>query len=124
MQYEEALKYGSVEICIHKCLVLGITGVGKTHFKHLLLGLPIQGSIGSTPLSEHPIQALVGSLNSFSCMPSEQGGDGSWSVVDKKQLMAIVAGAIKLDKPVHAPATPEQLPSQSSTHTSDVSEVP
>ena len=119
IQYEEALKYGSVKIFIRKCLVLGITGVGKTHFKHLLLNLPIPGSIGSTPLSEQPIQALVGS-SLFSYMPSEQEEDGSWVVVNKEQLMAIVAGAIKLDQPVPT----IQLSSPSSSHTSGLSEVP
>ena len=126
MQYEKALKHGSVEIRINKCLVLGITGVGKTHFEHLLLNLPIQGSIGSTPLSEHPIQALVGSLNSsLSYMLSDKEDDGHWKVVDREELLSIVAGAIELHvdhQPV--PASSEELPSQSSTDTSDVSEVP
>ena len=125
MQYKKALKNGSVEICIHKCLVLGMAGVGKTHFKHLLLNLPIQDSIISTGVSEHPIQALVGPLNSslFSYLQPENESDGSWNVVDKEQLMSIVAGAIRIDPNLDpVPPTTEELSSQSSDHTLELPE--
>ena len=65
--FEEAMKEGSVNISIIKCLVLGIAGVGKTHLKWLLLSENTDKHAGrvSTGIADNPVHAFVGSVKSI-----------------------------------------------------------
>lgn len=82
---------GYVEISVIKCLILGAAGVGKTHFKHLLLKKdPPQQRI-STGLADNPVRAISFSLAGV----GGQDGDDWFAVEDDKALMNVIGGTIR-----------------------------
>ena len=89
--YEEAMTKGYVEISVIKCLILGAAGVGKTHFKHLLLKKdpPLQRI--STGLADNPVRAISFSLAGV----CGQDGDDWFAVEDDKALMNVIGGTIR-----------------------------
>ena len=91
---------------IIKCLVLGIAGVGKTHLKRLLLSEKADGKTGrvSTGLADNPVQAFVGSINSFLAGVDEKDS-GNWEVLDEAKLMQVLANACNVDH-----STPPSIP--------------
>ena len=105
-QYEEAIKQGSVDMSIIKCLVLGIAGVGKTHLKRLLLSEKTDGKTGrvSTGLADNPVQAFVGSIKSILAGVDEKD-TGNWEVLDEAKLMQVLANACNVDH-----STPPSVP--------------
>ena len=109
--YEEAMKEGSVNISITKCLVLGIAGVGKTHIKRLLLPDGNDKSTGrvSTGLADNPVQAFVGSVKSI-LAGVDENDPGRWEVIDEAKLMQVLASAYHL-KPTPTKTQIPQPPS-------------
>ena len=101
---EEALKQGSVEMSIIKCLVLGIAGVGKTHLKSLLLSESTEKHIKrvSTGLADNPVKAFVGSVKSTLAGVDEKDS-GIWEVLDEENLIGLLANAYKME---HLPLPP------------------
>ena len=80
---------GYVEIAVIKCLVLGAAGVGKTHLKHLLLGMVPPALRVSTGLADNPVRAISSSLVGVD-------GDDNWFVIeDDKVLISIIRETIK-----------------------------
>ena len=78
---------GYIETSVTKCLILGAAGVGKTHFKHLLLKKDPPEQRVSTGLAEAPIRtmAFVGGKK-----------EDDWFVVEDDQaLMSVIGGTIK-----------------------------
>ena len=84
---------GYVETSVTKCLILGAAGVGKTHFKHLLLkNFPPEQRV-STGLADNPVRAISLPLAGV-------GGqeEDDWFVIkdkDDRALMSCIGGAIK-----------------------------
>ena len=92
--FEEAMKQGSVNVSIIKCLVLGIAGVGKTQLKRLLLSENTDKYTGrvSTGIADNPVHAFVGSLKS--CLAEVDVKDtGSWEVLDESKLIQVLINA-------------------------------
>eukprot|EP00731_Ephydatia_muelleri_P022394 Em0014g985a len=92
--FEEAMKEGSVNISIIKCLVLGIAGVGKTHLKWLLLSENTDKHTGrvSTGIADNPVHAFVGSVKSILAGVDEKD-TGNWEVLDESKLMEVLINA-------------------------------
>ena len=92
--FEEAMKEGSVNISIIKCLVLGIAGVGKTHLKWLLLSENTDKHTGrvSTGIADNPVHAFVGSVKSILAGVDEKD-TGNWEVLDESKLMQVLINA-------------------------------
>eukprot|EP00731_Ephydatia_muelleri_P022384 Em0014g975a len=92
--FEEAMKEGSVNISIIKCLVLGIAGVGKTHLKRLLLSENTDKHTGrvSTGIADNPVHAFVGSVKSILAGVDEKD-TGNWEVLDESKLMEVLINA-------------------------------
>ena len=93
------------------CLLVGVAGVGKTHVKRLLLGLPPPPVRVSTPLAEPPIRAIslsVGTADKKSRI---------WKAVEQEDFDRMFFGAIKEGKRLfelppqasqsHSPADPD-----------------
>ena len=55
---EEAMEKGYVESRAIVLLLIGAAGAGKSHFMHLILGLPLPAIRESTPLAEAAICAI------------------------------------------------------------------
>ena len=77
--YDEAMKRGYVESALPLVLFVGVTGSGKTLFKRLLLGQSVPEFSPSTPLTEPAVRVT---------------GD-KWKVVGPKEMMDMVADAVK-----------------------------
>ena len=110
--YEEAIKQGSVQMSIIKCLVLGIAGVGKTHLKRLLLSENTDGLTGrvSTGLADNPVQAIVGSVKSI-LAGVDENDTGRWEVMDDTKLMEVLANAYQVaPPPPNIPISPLTVP--------------
>ena len=92
--FEEAMKQGSVNISIIKCLVLGIAGVGKTHLKRLLLSLDTDKHADrvSTGIADNPVHAFVGSVKSF-LVGVDEKDTGTWEVLDESKLLQVLINA-------------------------------
>jgi len=56
--FEEAMEKGYVKSRATILLLIGAAGAGKSHFKHLILGLPPPAIRESTPLAEAAIRAI------------------------------------------------------------------
>ena len=114
--YEEAMKQGSVNMSIIKCLVLGIAGVGKTHLKRLLLSENTDGTVGrvSTGLADNPIQAFVGSISSILAGVDEEDA-GKWEVMDEAKLTQLLTRAYQV-KPSVPPIIPPHISHEHQSH--------
>ncbi len=86
----EAMRYGYVEAALSVLLLIGAAGSGKTHGKHLFLGLPPPTIRQSTPLAEEAIRAL-------SVLRATVTGvdEVAWELIIPEQLKQMIAGAIK-----------------------------
>ena len=78
--YEEAMERGYVESALPLVLFVGVTGSGKTLFKHLLLGQSVPEFSPSTPLTEPAVRTT---------------GNEEWKIVGPKEMMDMVADAVK-----------------------------
>ena len=96
--YEEAMKKGSVQMSIIKCLDLGIAGVGKTHLKRLLLSEKTDkpNFRVSTGLADNPVQAFVGSVESI-VAGVDENDTGRWEVMDDEKLLEVLVKGCQLE---------------------------
>ena len=78
--YDEAMKRGYVESALPLVLFVGVTGSGKTLFKQLLLGQSVPKFSPATPLTEPAVRTT---------------GNEEWKVVGPKEMMDMVADAVK-----------------------------
>ena len=86
--YEDAMKDGSVERNVIKCLIIGPAGVGKTAIKHLLINKEPPKKRESTGVMENPIRAVS--------LSRAMGSDCDWSVMnDDEEFMMRIADHLK-----------------------------
>ena len=71
-------------------LILGMAGVGKTLFKHILLGLLPPDVRNSTPLADAPIQIHIRDVSGVKV----QTGESGWKPVEGDDLQKIVTDTI------------------------------
>ena len=74
------MRKGYIEAALPLVLFVGVTGSGKTLFKRLLLGQSVPGFSPSTPLTEPAVRIT---------------GNEEWKVVGPKEMMDMVADAVK-----------------------------
>ena len=83
--YDDAMKRGYVESALPLVLFVGVAGSGKTLFKRLLLGQSVPEFSPSTPLAEPAVRTT---------------GNEEWKVVGPKEMMDMVADAVKEKVPL------------------------
>ena len=94
--YEEAIQKGYLETSVVKCLILGAAGVGKTHFKNLLLKKEPPAQRVSTGLADNPVRAISTTLAGVAGLEEDD-----WITVDDDQaLMEFFGGTIKSGVPM------------------------
>ena len=69
------------------CLILGGAGIGKTHFKHLLLKRDPPKQRISTALADNPVRAVSFTLAGVS------GEEDNWFLVEDSQAMMKFVGS-------------------------------
>ncbi len=84
------MKHGYVEARLIVLLLIGAAGAGKTHAKHLFLGLPPPLIRQSTPLAEEAIRAI----STLRAMVSGTS-DMVWEPVTLEKLKQMIAEAVK-----------------------------
>ena len=91
------MKEGKVSLRLIKCLCQGPPQVGKTHIKHLLLGMVLVDS-SSTGLAEHPERAFRNiSAEKYKVTESKE----TWEVMNDDKLMSLMANEmsqLKIEK--------------------------
>ena len=75
-------------------LLIGAAGVGKSHFKHLILRLPPPAIRESTPLAE----AAIRTISIWRATVGDE--DMQWQLVSSEKLLRMVADAIKAGVPL------------------------
>ena len=93
--YEEAMTRGYVESALALLILVGVMGSGKSLFKRLVLGLPVPEFSASTPLAESSVRSM-----SICQVAVGEEGPVEWRIVTPKDMMDIVADAIKKGVPV------------------------
>ncbi len=86
------MEKGYVLCRITLCLLIGVAGSGKTHVKHLLLGLPPPELRQSTPLFESPIRAISLSRATY----TKTSSSSLWKFVSFDELDQMVIDSIKV----------------------------
>ena len=81
-------------------LFIGAAGSGKSHYKHLCLGLPPPLVRNSTGLSEHPVRTMSLVRGAVEQIPQsrETKGHLQWHEVSAKQFMELIIEAISEGK--------------------------
>ncbi len=102
--FTEAMKYGYVETLLNVLLLIGAAGSGKTHAKHLFLGLPPPVIRQSTPLAEEAIRTI-----STLQATVTGGNEVVWELVTLQKLKQMIAGGIKA-RPSFFKRLPPQVP--------------
>ena len=103
--YEEAMTKGYIETSLALLILVGVTGSGKTLFKHLVLGEPVPKFSPSTALAEPTVRTMsvckvaVGG-GAAADGEGETGGEAAvggdtWEIVLPEQIMNIIAGEMK-----------------------------
>ena len=87
-QFESALKDGSVDLKIIKCLFQGPPRVGKTHLMSLLLQIVVEKLLNSTGCAEHPRRA-VRSIG----FGAVSGKEEKWEVINDDVLASLIGQA-------------------------------
>ena len=85
-EFDDAMKAGYVTVNVINALILGMAGVGKTSFKHILLGLQPPDIRSSTPLADAPIQIHVRNVSGVRV----QTGESGWKPVEGDDLQKII----------------------------------
>ena len=86
--FESALKDGSVDLKIIKCLFQGPPRVGKTHLMCLLLQIVVEKLLKSTGCAEHPRRA-VRSIG----FGAASGEEEKWEVINDDMLASLIGQA-------------------------------
>ena len=86
--FESALKDGSVDLKIIKCLFQGPPRVGKTHLMCLLLQIVVEKFLNSTGCAEHPRRA-VRSIG----FGAASGEEEKWEVINDDMLASLIGQA-------------------------------
>ena len=89
--FDDAMKAGYVTMKVFNTLILGMAGVGKTSFKHILLGLLPPDVRNSTSLADAPIQIpLIRDVSGVKV----QAGESGWKPIQGDDLQKIVTDTI------------------------------
>ena len=86
---------GYIESALALLILVGVMGSGKSLFKRLVLGLPVPEFSPSTPLAESSVRSM-----SICQVAVGEEGPVEWHIVTPKDMMDIVADAIKEGVPV------------------------
>ena len=89
-EFDDAMKAGYVTMNVINTLILGMAGVGKTSFKHILLGLLPPDVRNSTSLADAPIQIHIRDVSGVKV----QTGESGWKPVEGEDLQKIVTDTI------------------------------
>ena len=89
---DEALLEGHAKLGMEVLLLIGAGGSGKTHFKHLALGLDPPEERDSTGLSEDPIKTM--SLVRGALEQTENIEDVEWTEVSSEKFLEMIAHEI------------------------------
>ena len=96
---EKALEKGHIETGLDVLLFIGAAGSGKSHYKHLCLGLPPPEVRDSTGLSEHPVRTMSlvrGAVKEVSQKGETTGRTGvQWHKVSDKRFIEMIIESIK-----------------------------
>ena len=87
-KFESALKDGSVDLKIIKCLIQGPPRVGKTHLMCLLLQIVVDKLLNSTGCAEHPRRA-VRSIG----FGAVSGKEEKWELINDDVLASLIGQA-------------------------------
>ena len=87
----EAMDTGYIESAFALLIFVGVTGSGKSLFKHLVLGLPVPEFSSSTPLAESAVRSM-------SIWQVAVDGDIQWKIVKHQDMMDMVAKKIKREE--------------------------
>ena len=100
-----ALEEGHIKTGLDVLLFIGAAGSGKSHYKHLCLGLPPPEVRDSTGLSEHPVRTMSLVRGAVEQIPQKREATDytsmQWHEVPAKQFIELIVEAISegnLDK--------------------------
>ena len=95
-----ALEEGHIKTGLDVLLFVGAAGSGKSHYKHLCLGLPPPEVRDSTGLSEHPVRTMSLVRGAVQQIPLAQNREATdytsvqWQEVPAKQFIKLIIEAI------------------------------
>ena len=99
---DEALEEGHIKTGLDVLLFIGAAGSGKSHYKHLCLGLPPPEVRDSTGLSEHPVRTMSLVRGAVEQIPQNRETTGctswQWHEIPAKQFIELIIEAIMEDK--------------------------
>ena len=95
---DEALEEGHIKTGLDVLLFIGAAGSGKSHYKHLCLGLPPPEVRDSTGLSEHPVRTMSLVRGAVEQLPQDRETTDytsvHWHEVPAKQFIELIVEAI------------------------------
>ena len=95
---DEALEEGHIKTGLDVLLFIGAAGSGKSHYKHLCLGLPPPEVRDSTGLSEHPVRTMSLVRGAVEQLPQNRETTEctsvQWHEVPAKQFIELIIEAI------------------------------
>ena len=99
---DEALEEGHIKTGLDVLLFIGAAGSGKSHYKHLCLGLPPPEVRDSTGLSEHPVRTMSLVRGAVEEVPQNREvtdrTSRQWCEIPAKQFIELIIEAIVEDK--------------------------
>ena len=99
---DEALEEGHIKTGLDVLLFIGAAGSGKSHYKHLCLGLPPPEVRDSTGLSEHPVRTMSLVRGAVEEVPQNREitdrTSRQWHEIPAKQFIELIIEAIVEDK--------------------------
>ena len=99
---DKALEEGHIKTGLDVLLFIGAAGSGKSHYKHLCLGLPPPEVRDSTGLSEHPVRTMSLVRGAVEQIPQNRETTGcrswQWHEIPAKQFIELIIEAIMEDK--------------------------
>ena len=91
----EALEDGHIATGLDVLLFIGAAGSGKSHYKHLCLGLPPPEVRDSTGLLEPPVRAMSLERAAVKQTVPNSGTSLQWNKVSAEQFLEWIATTIK-----------------------------